>query len=190
MSFARLYDEVQLIKGKVSTRWLREQAISLSQINRVKEQWTSALDSEHMRGFYIEGPLEPPVPLLDNESLIVLCRGLPRHWRRLVYTKELMHVFDKPEEKADNPEKFVAQVERFRDPTSAPTPQYQAEEKALWRALAVLCQENRRADYERQLAAKEVSIDFIATALQLPAVYTRHLFREDFLAVVEHIKAE
>jgi hypothetical protein len=188
MSFLALYEAVQLLDGKISTRWLRNKALELSAIARVKEQWTGVLDSKYIRGFYIEGPLAPPVPLEQNESLIVLARGCGKHMRRFVYTKELMHVFDTDEEKADTADKFSAQAEKFSDPEVALSPAYRAEVKAFWRALAVLCQETRRREYQQALIDGRISLEVVATALQIPSQYARNMFREDFLAIVGHVK--
>lgn len=188
MSFLDLYEAVQSLDGKVSTKWLKDEAIRLSSITRVKELWTSVLDASYIRGFYIEGPLSPPVPLERSEALIVLARSLDRQHRRFVYTKELMHVFDTPAEKANTAEKFESQAERLCDPTSEPSPQTRAEAKAFWRALAVLCQEHRRLEYKRALDSGQQSIEVIATSLQIPAVYARNLFRDDFPQIVKHIK--
>ncbi len=109
MSFAKLYAAVQQQKGRISTGWLRAQAIELSHITKIKEQWSSVMDAAAIRGFYIEGPLGPPVPIKEHEALIVLarsiCTPLEAHWRRFVLAKELMHVFDEENEKADTPGK-------------------------------------------------------------------------------------
>ncbi|HEY3911196.1 MAG TPA: hypothetical protein VGM07_15080 [Stellaceae bacterium] len=188
MSFTELYDEVQRRQGRISTHWLRDTAISLSQIISVKQQWTGTLDPNFMRGFYIEGPLGPPVPIKERESLIVLARGLDPNWRRLVYAKELMHVFDEPEEKIDTSEKLDAQAEKCADPQADSSPQFRAENKALFRAVSLFCQESRRLEYERALSRNEISLDVISASLRIPAVYARHLFRQDYLAILSHLK--
>lgn len=188
MSYAKLYDAAQGLQGKISTRWLRDEAIGLSSITKIKEQWTGVLDESSIRGFFVEGPLEPPVPLEENEALIVLARSLNKHWRRFVYTKELMHVFDEPDEKANTPEKFDAQAEKFGDPSAQTSPQYRAESKAFWRAIAILCREEKRLEYKAAIDAEEMSLEVVSTALQIPSVYARHLFRDDFLTILGHVK--
>ncbi len=185
MPFRQLYEAVQSQKGVISTKWLKDQAIALSTINKVKEQWSGVLDDSALRGFYIEGPLSGPVPLKDNECLIVLardmCRGpLGDHWRRFVYTKELMHVFDEEEEKAGTREAFDIQIEKFGDPSKDMSPQFRAEVKAVWRALMVLCPEQRRQEYKKQLDESAISIDVIASGLRLPVSYARELMRDNF----------
>lgn len=192
MSFKQLFDAVQQQQGRISTKWLRERAIEFSQITAVKEQWSSVIDEVHLRGFYIEGPMGPPTPLKEKEAMITLSRAmvtghLGAHYRRFVYTKELMHVFDEDHEKANTPETFDKQIEKFGDPTAEISPQYRAETKAFWRALAVLCQENQRLEYKRQLDTGEASLDVIASALHLPPNYVRNLFRPQFEGYVQHL---
>lgn len=193
MSFPKLYAAVQDQKGAVSTRWLKNQAIALSEITAIKEQWSGVLDDAAIRGFYIEGPLNGPVPLTDTESLIVLsramCKGpLGDHWRRFVYAKELMHVFDTPEEKADTPAKFDLQIEKFGDPSKVTSPQYRAEEKAFWRALMVLCPEGRRLEFKAQLIADEISPAVVGAGLRIPQGYISQLMRDDFEEITVSLK--
>jgi hypothetical protein len=190
MSFIALYDAVQKIPGKISTKWLRDRAIELSDFTPVREQWSGVIDPQYIQGFFIEGPLEPPIRLDEHEALITLARsvGIDKPRRRFVYTKELMHLFDTAEEKADTPEKFDAQAERFGDPSAPTSSQFKAELKAFWRAVAVLCQEERRLEYKAALDLGTTSLPVVATALQIPAVYARHLFREEYPAILAHIQ--
>jgi len=195
MSFRQLYEAVQSQTGRISTKWLKQKAIEFSTITAVKEQWSSVIDDTNLRGFYIEGPMGPPVPLQPNEALIVLSRAmvtgqLGPHYRRFVYTKELMHVFDQEHEKADNPETLDRQIEKFSDPTAEMSHQYRAETKAVWRALAVLCQEDQRQDYKRQLEANQVSLEVIASGLHLPPAYVRNLFRDGYEQFLQHVLAD
>ncbi|WP_118857812.1 hypothetical protein [Sphingomonas mesophila] len=187
MAFADLYKAVQELDGRISTRDLKTLAIEHSDIKGVRELWTGLFDPLRLRGCYIEGPgrfMNVDVP--PNEALIVISREMVgakpngKHWRRLVFTKELMHVFDTPAEKADTEAKFDIQIQRFGDPTLEMSPQFRAESKALYRALMVLCREATRQEYNKQLAAGGATPDYIATALHLPVPYIHYLFQENF----------
>jgi hypothetical protein len=193
MSYSKLYQAVQNQPVPVSTKWLKEQAIQLSAINRVKEQWSSVVDPNHMRGFYIEGPLGPPVPLAEHESLIVLSRAMCTghhgdYWRRLVYTKELMHVFDEEDEKASDEASFDLQIQKFGNPKLDASPQFKAESKAFWRALCALCPEAKRTELKSQLAAGSISYDVVSATLRIPVGYCRELMRPDFEAIRDAVK--
>lgn len=187
MSFKELYDRVQHRPPKIKTAWLRDQVIDLTTITSVREQWTSAMDGTAIRGFYIEGPMGPPVPLDEHESLIVLTRSLDKNGRRFVYTKELMHAFDTDEEKTDTAEKLDAQIKRFGDPLADMTPQFRSEIIAYWRALAALCPENTRQEMDAALQNNELSIDIAATKLAIPVRNAEDLFRGDYPAILQHI---
>lgn len=185
--FSDLYSRVQERNPRISSRWLRDQVIDLTHLVGVREQWTSAFDTNSMRGMYVQGPLGQPVPVEENEALIVLARSLDRVSRRFVYTKELMHAFDTPEEMTDSSEKFDLQIERLSDPTVDPSPQYRAELKAFFRALAVFCPEHHRLEFKKAINEGETSIDVVATRIGIPKQYTEHLFRDDYPAIIKHI---
>ena len=188
MSYRELYNRVQPGNGRVSTRQIKDIVIDVTAITAVKEVWTGNLDDTKIRGFYVEGPLGPPVPLAESEALIVVQRSLSRDWRRFVYAKELMHAFDEPNEKADTPEKFDIQIERVSDPTAAVSPQYVAEVKAVWRALGVLCSEAARIEFRNLLAENAVSDAIVAAHLRIPEFYVGALVRDDFDDILNPLK--
>jgi len=188
MSYSTLYNRVQSEKPKISTRWLRDQVIDLTEINSIIEQWTGVVDADSIRGWYVEGPQGSPVVLKEKESLIVLARSLTKDWRRIVYTKELMHTFDAPDEKTDTPEKFDKLTERFGDPSADLNAMYRAEAKAFWRALAVLCPEKYRLEQQALFKANETSLDVVAARLRIPSQFVGDLFREDFIEIVQNLK--
>jgi len=192
MPYTDLYKAVQSSgNGRISTRWLRGKAIEFSGIEKVKEQWSGVVDAASIRGFYIEGPLGPPVPLKAKEALIVLARDVctgPHgdYHRRFIYTKELMHVFDTEDEKASNKDQFDKQIQRLKDPSADVTPQYRAELKAFWRALGVLCTEAKRREYKTLLQKDKASWDVVAVSLGLPMNAVRNLMGDEFERNLHH----
>lgn len=192
MAFKDLYADVQKLDGHIGTRTLTDLAIKHSDITDVREMWSGLLEEMSLRGFYIEGPLGPPVPIPEHGSLIVLSRQMVKgpngkHWRHLVYTKELMHVFDREDEKADSEERFDVQIQKFADPTAEVSPQFRAEGKAVWRALLVLCQEQRRNEYRRQFRDDAITLDMFAAAIRVPTAYAHYLLQDNFDEVAAHI---
>lgn len=185
MSFPQLYQTVQSQGDRISTKWLRARAIEFSHITQIKEQWSGVIDANVIRGFYIEGPKNPPVALGDNQALIVLARSMcdgvqGEHWRRAVLAKELMHVFDQDDEKTHTREQFDALVHRFGDPSAPLTAQFRAESKAYWRSLAVLCTEKKRLEYKAALQAETVSFDVVAISLRIPVAVVRDMMSDLF----------
>lgn len=188
-----LYDAVQTQSNHISTKWLKHKAIDFSHIVNVREMWSGLIDERHIRGFYIEGPLGPPVVLRENEALITLARSMctdhdGKQWRRFIFTKELMHVFDEESEKTDTRNKFDQQINKFSDPNVQVSPQWRAEAKAFWRALAVLSTERERDEYKGQLLRGEVSLDVVSVALRIPLYAAIHLFSDDFDKNLPHLK--
>jgi len=193
MAFKDLYNAVQEIDGRVKTGALTVLAIEHSDIKHVIEMWSGQIDPDALRGSYIEGPLGPPVVLGEHEALIALsremCTAKPhgRYWRRLVYTKELMHVFDTEEEKSDTEAKFDLQIQKFADPTLEMTPQFRSEAKAVWRAMMVLCQEERRQEFVAKIASGDITLDYIAAAIHFPLPYIHYLLQENYTEITAHL---
>ena len=99
-----------------------------------------------------------------------------------------MHAFDAPDEKTDTEAKFDFQIERFGDPTADISPQYRAEMKAYWRALAALCPEVARLEFKAAINNSETSVTVVAARLGIPARPTEILIRDDFLRIIERLK--
>lgn len=192
MAFSDLYAESQDRPTPISTKWLKERAIRYSSITAVKEQWSGVIDPVGLRGFYLEGPIGPPIPLQANESLIVLSRAMcigpvGEYWRRFIYTKELMHVFDTAAEKTDTPEKFDIQIDKFGDPNKEMSQQFRAEQKAFWRALLVLCPELARQRLIDDVQTGAASEEVVSARLRLPIAVIRELARADFKPITDLI---
>ena len=185
MTYKLLFEAVQSQSVPIRTGWLRKKVTELSAIKKIHEHWSGVLDGEFLRGFYIEGPMNGPKAVGENEALIVLSRNMcngpvGQHWRRFILTKELMHAFDTEGEKTNTPEKLDGQVRRFRNPGEGSSPQFEAEVKALWRAHGVLCTQAQRSEYRAQLIAGTISFEVVAAALRLPVNAVRQMMSNDF----------
>ena len=193
MSFKQLYELVQLAPrnngARISTRWVREKAVELSPIKKFVEKWSSIIDDQSIRGFYIEGPLGPPIPIEANQALITISRKVSadRAWRRLVLTKELMHSFDEEDEKTDTPSKLEDLTHKFANPNARDTRQFGAEVKALYRALSVLCREDDRKEFADLLKSGQISLEVVSAKLTLPVAYLHLMFAESFYQIVQSI---
>jgi len=191
MSYKQLYDEVQAQGDRISTKWIKAKVIELSPIKKVTEFWSGAMDPAVVRGFFVEGPFNtiPALALGESEALIGLSRGMcsatgGKAWRRAVLTKELMHCFDEPGDKADTAEKLDLQIERFSNPAAPQSQQFAAEQVAFWRALGVLCREEKRVAFKKEILEGHISVDVVATALGLPVLHARELMRDDFEDII------
>ncbi|WP_298328145.1 hypothetical protein [Asticcacaulis sp.] len=193
MSFKDLYDQVQSCSGKVSTKQLLQWAIHHSEICGVKEVWSEQVDHMSLRGFYVEGPLNNgPLAIPEKAALIVLSRSMctgpeGKYWRRLVKTKELMHVFDKEDEKAHSGQTLDAQLDGFIKPSESECAQYKAENKAYWRALACLCPEHIRRELKEKFLAEKLSLDVLSVTLQIPKAHVWRYLDDDFEASIASV---
>jgi hypothetical protein len=95
-------------------------------------------------------------------------RNLP--YRRFVAAKELMHVFDTVDQRADDPQKFrtlldeIASIPLHED-ASAP---YEADRQALWKAILSLIPPWVRAQYLDRWNSQAVNASELAALWALP----------------------
>lgn len=104
-------------------------------------------------------------------------RSLNRCWRRFVCCKELMHVFDAEDQRADSREKFIKLLD---DLETAPlpgerTPIYESEFLAQWMAYIVLCPESVRAKYKPAWDNKDLTDYDVALVLRVPEGTVRNI---------------
>jgi hypothetical protein len=121
MSFKLLYAHVQTLTTKINRNHLRDKVIDLAGRGPVRTLKTT-LDTEKCRGFYLSARnLTHRMVQQHGANLIVLARGLNYCWERIVYVKELMHLFDDPDEAADTGAKFESLLSELNTGSSKPS---------------------------------------------------------------------
>jgi hypothetical protein len=106
------------------------------------------------------------------EVEICYCTGLdtePRE-RRYAWTKELMHVFDAENERADTKEKFKTLL---RDIQNEPllehaSPMYRTDINTRWKAAIVLCPKKYRDVYRADYLVGKMEVSEIAEQFRVP----------------------
>jgi len=103
---------------------------------------------------------------------IVYCVGLDEHprERRYALTKELMHVFDTPEQRADTREKFISLMKEIQN---RPMPQHESqmfrsELDTRWMAALALCPKKFRDEYLPKFRGQEIASFDIAEIFRIP----------------------
>lgn len=103
---------------------------------------------------------------------IIYCDHLDHHpsERRYALTKELMHVFDTDEQRADSREKFVALM---REIQNRPMPQHESamfksEVDTRWMAVLVLCPKSFRDQYLEAYRKGQIAAFDIAEIFRIP----------------------
>lgn len=106
---------------------------------------------------------------------------------RFALTKELMHVFDKPEEVVDTREKFIALLMEIQNEPLAKhaSPMYRSEVNTRWMALLVLCPKRFRDQYVERYRAGDLANFDIAATFGIPEWTVPHVMSDYYQVVYE-----
>lgn len=183
--YKELYDFCQKFDPKIRSKLIVDKAKELTgkQFVVIKD----SLDVEVLRGYYIASENVGFQTLRDlGKNLIVLAKGQNECYERFVYIKEVMHLFDSGEELTDTSEKFVSLLSDWSSPATFDqvTPQFNADNRAIWMALGCLCPERKRLEY---MEKRGIMDNYqVALELKIPEQYVPLLWLPQF---PEHMKA-
>lgn len=159
-----------------------------------KPLWTRrTMDPAKARGFFIlPGPhwAESSYPVVrqsGGKPVICTARALNYCWERFVYVKELMHYFDSGLQRVSTKDEFRSLLEEFTAPSLERSEQLESEILCFWRALGLLCPENLRQDYCRQLLAGEITTLGVAQDLRIPEQYVPTLCDGKFKSIISRL---
>lgn len=103
---------------------------------------------------------------------IICCDGLRDHprERRYACTKELMHVFDTAEQRADSRDKFISLMREIqnRPMPEHESPMFRSELDTRWMAAIALCPRHLREQYVEPYKAKDIADFDIAEIFRIP----------------------
>lgn len=191
MPFADLYHHCQTLTPKISRNVIRDKVLDLTGFNRIKTMKTS-LDTSVCRGFYLSARNQDHKFVQQHGSrIIVLAReGLNHCWERFVYVKELMHAFDDPAKATDTGDAFERMLSDLTPGAPAElSPQGLSEIKCFWMALAVLCPDAMRREFEAERKAQRIDDYAIAIRLRIPQGYVPRLFEKRYQPILTEILA-
>jgi hypothetical protein len=117
-------------------------------------------------------------------------KGLNVCWKRFVCCKELMHVFDSNEERADSSVKFCKLLSELETPLEfeKSSEMYKSETKAMWMALAILCPAPLYHSRHPVWIEKNYSNYAIALDLRIPEQYIDALKSENFRELLSSLE--
>lgn len=181
--FKVLYEHCQTLHPKVKRNVV---------INKVREITGAAsirtvmlvLDTTVVRGFFLSA--ENTAHKLVGElgkNVIVLAKDMNECWERFVNVKEAMHLLDDGDDVTDSKEKFETLLDDWGDLGAPPGEGHQQKTSdviAMWMALACLCPETYRQEYETLLNKKQIDYYGIALQLKIPEFYVPLLFRPEY----------
>jgi len=87
---------------------------------------------------------------------------------RLVWFKEIMHVFDGPEAETNSAEKYMTLMSEIENRPISPSGAYLSELNATWMALLALCPKEFRDDAVARLKANKVTEYEVALEFLIP----------------------
>lgn len=149
------------------------------------------MDVNVCRGFYLSANnKEHPIVKQFGTDVIVLARSLNECWTRFVFIKELMHLFDKPQEATDTGAAFETLLGELTGPPITRSEQYLSEIECFWMALAALCPENVRQELVTQRASGHIDDYEIALKLMIPKQFIPSLCSPQFPAILRGILAQ
>ena len=103
---------------------------------------------------------------------IVCCEDLRQHplERRYACTKELMHVFDSAEQRADSREKFITLMREIQNKPMLrhESPMFRSELDTRWMAAIALCPRHLREPYVEPYKSKNIADFDIAEIFRIP----------------------
>ena len=156
------------------------------------ETWACDLDPEVSLG-HMEYEIERTSPYDEpfDVAVIRFDRGLNRCWRRLVCTKEAMHIFDGRNARTNSRAKFLRLLSELETApiSSDASDMFKAERNALWMALVVLCPERLRALY-LEGDDSDANILRIANILKIPKGAARAIRSPYYVEVLEKLTGE
>lgn len=177
MSYKELYEYCQTLKPRVSRKYITSKVLELTGVSSVRVAYTDKLDPAICRGFFIDGSLNGTGP----GKWIVMCRGLNYCWTRMVFVKEMMHLFDKKEEMTSSRESFEQLLNDLALPELEEiTPQIQSESDAIWMALGCFCPEDYRKLYKTEKSSGLIDNYGIAVRLRIPEYYVQFLLHPTY----------
>lgn len=179
MSYKELYNHCQTLsplpKGYIGKNIVRDKILEITGTPKIDVR-RADMDPAICRGFYLAGSNKNhPIVKQHGCDVIVVARELPREWERLIIVKEMMHLFDSAKEATDTDQKFEDLLADFSGAGPIRSDQMEAETKAFWMALGVLCPEGRRMELRKDVKDGKKTFYDVALELHLPEMHMGRL---------------
>jgi len=190
MSFADLYHYCQGLEPKIDRNDIRAHAVDFAGNGPVRTMKTT-MDPALCRGFYLSARNSHHRFVQQHgTNVIVLPReGLNYCWERFIFVKELMHLFDNPDQAADTGNKFEQMLTEILPGASEPSPATLSEFDAFWMALSVFCPEALRLEFAAARTAEQLDDYAIALRLRMPQQYVQRYFEPRYRPIIDRLIA-
>lgn len=194
LPFKKLYHSRQAANEVEPLSWYVTDAEELSWVSRINIKRSAELAKTHLRGLVIlHQPGFIPSQLTSNYT-IVTAAGLSPEEERFVVIKELMHIYFGPEGGGVYATTSAIELENlinemFVGSVTTKSKQTDAEAKALWMAMSVLCPEGKRREHAQRLAKDSNYISEVAKTLRITEHRAHVLFGEQYAREVASLLA-
>ncbi len=180
--FRTLFDHCQTLTPKISRNAIINKIKEITGVEKIRTIKVT-LDTTVTRGFFLRATnVEHELVKATGFNVVAIARGLNDCWERFVNVKEAMHLFDDDGDLVDTAEKFEQLLNDFSSPTLTTSPQTASDLLGIWMALACLCPEKSRLEFEALVAKGQIDNYGIALRLKIPKYYVPLLFRPGNLA--------
>ncbi|WP_156428716.1 hypothetical protein [Magnetospirillum sp. XM-1] len=188
MPYRDLYEICQKQSLHIPRNFIKSEVLRLTGKEKIRVVCTDS-DPSLCRGMFISfGNNESNIARQCGCDVIVLARGMNRCWQRIVYIKELMHLFDAHAESTFGGHEFdtlLSEMSGAETPTRSP--QWRSEIKAFWMALACLCPEDKRINFMELRKSGKIDDYSIALQLRIPQQYVPRLFQQNYGLIIQEI---
>lgn len=192
MPYKTLYNRRQSEADHLPISWYLNDALELSWVAGIHIKRSSELPKSHLRGLVVAhaGGFIPHD--MSANYTIILADGLDPEMERLVAIKELMHCYFGPDfgghYATDSQISLDNHMKAFFGRSFAThSHAVEAEAKALWMALGVICPEHRRQHFKQEIAAGNLSLNDVAATLRIPVHHAAALMNHQFETEIAEI---
>ncbi len=190
MPYVDLYNFCQDLSLPISRRKIKPKLLELTNKEKLAIAVSSNLKAPDCRGLFLSINSKSDWVKQNGCDVIVLSRDIfsksnsPTSnycMERFITIKEMMHLFDDDTEACDSGESFDQLVAQFVGTEADRTPQFTSEIRCFWRALGLLCPEDKRLEFIKEKRDKYE----IALLLRMPEQYVENLFTPSYLTILE-----
>jgi hypothetical protein len=193
LPFHALYRNRQNEAPYLPRQWYLSDAEMLQWVGKdgVLIRRTDKLDPSMVRGMILHHPVGF-IHEMKNSYTILVAAGLEPEVERVIVIKELMHCYFGPDGggifATDSQMALESHLQKFFGNSFAlRSHATEAENKALWMALAVICPENTRVQYRAKAKDDPNAIQELAEELRIPLHQAKALLSPQFDSEIKSI---
>lgn len=191
MPYKTLYKRRQAEAEFLPRKWYIDDALELSWVSGITIQASTRLDPKRVRGMVIS---HGPNFLHDLEAnyAVIVAADIAPEMERFIVIKEIMHCYFGPDGGSWATDTAMSLDNHMRkffgNSATVISAADEAEKKALWMAIGVLCPEHVRLDFQRAVMHdRTMTFEDVAIKLKIPVHTAKALLSKQFEDEITHI---